>query len=493
MSSRCVSVVWVVAFGGASSAWCLTSARQLGATFDEPFYLRAGLESWRTGSNKPLLRAGTMPLPVEVETFPLYVWERMGRAPFDVDRDIATMLAVARAGNLVFWWLLLVYGFAWGRLLGGAWGGRLAVALLACEPNLLAHASLATTDISVSACLLAFGYQFHVGRGGDWCARVGLPALWYGVGLTAKASMLVWGPLVALALEAARLSGEGRLAASGMGIQGRIGLWWCAFKPCRLDLYKMGGLGLLWAFVYCGCDWKPEPTFVKWAVALPAGTFHDAMLWVAENLRIFSNAGEGLAYQIKHNIRGHGTFVLDEWYPRAVWFYFPVALSVKLSAVVLALLAAVACINRRALYGPLGVATLALFLFTFNCRVQIGIRLVLPLVAFLMVTLGLALVRIGTSVSPGVRRMAAVAALGAVAVPPALVWPDGLATPTPCGAGRKRPTTTSAIPTTIGVRGWSNSTAGRPSTPAGRRACGITAWTRAAPATAGSCRCTASP
>ena len=46
-----------------------------------------------------------------------------------------------------------------------------AVALLACEPVLLGHAALATTDIAVAACLLALAFEFHAGRGGRWPRR----------------------------------------------------------------------------------------------------------------------------------------------------------------------------------------------------------------------------------------------------------------------------------------------------------------------------------
>src|SRR5437016_353480 len=76
LRSRWIDGLWLLAFGIASSAWCVTSAAELGATFDEPLYLNAGLTGWRTGSNKLLMSAGTMPLPVDVETLPIYLWEQ---------------------------------------------------------------------------------------------------------------------------------------------------------------------------------------------------------------------------------------------------------------------------------------------------------------------------------------------------------------------------------------------------------------------------------
>ena len=121
--------LWLLICGIASSAWCLSAGQQLGATFDEPIYVTRGLEAWRTGSHAGLLHLGTMPLPVDVQTLPLLLWERWRGLPFDPAADLEQILPVARAGTLVFWWLLLLYGMLAGRTLAGPWAGRLAVAL----------------------------------------------------------------------------------------------------------------------------------------------------------------------------------------------------------------------------------------------------------------------------------------------------------------------------------------------------------------------------
>src|SRR5947209_1764716 len=149
---------WFLAWAVVSSAWCVTAASQLSATFDEPTYVQCGLERWRGGSTSGLMRLGTMPLPVDVETLPLYLWERSRGAPLDPIGRLHQLLPWARASALLFWWLLLFYAWRAARSLGGPWAGRLAVALLACEPTFLANAALATTDVAAAACLLAFAY-----------------------------------------------------------------------------------------------------------------------------------------------------------------------------------------------------------------------------------------------------------------------------------------------------------------------------------------------
>jgi hypothetical protein len=412
--------LWLLAWGTASSIWCLTAAHQLGATFDEPFYVSEGLEFWRTGSHSELLRLGTMPLPVDVETLPLSVWERWRGEWFDADADLARLLPVARAGTLVFWWLLLFYGRLAGRALAGPWGGRLAVAMLAAEPCLLANAGLATTDLAVTACLLAFAYHFQGGRGARWWKRVGIPALWFGLAVLAKASAIAFAPLCMVAIEWDRLwRGDGSEAVG----------WWARLRTLLRDGWQIGALGIVLTFVACGSDWQPQASFLAWAQRLPDGTFGRAMVWLAEHLRIFRNAGDALARQTSHNVRGHGVFLLGESDPRAVWYYFPVLLTIKLSLPLLAAPGVVALVNRRSLVNWACAAAAVLLVFSVFCRVQIGIRLLLPLVALTIVGLGAGAVQAWQSAGTvGKRGLAAVVTLGLVwtAGSAAWVWPDGL-------------------------------------------------------------------
>src|SRR5207247_1923716 len=119
----------------------------------------------------------------------------------DLDADFQHFLPWARAATLVFWWLLLFYALRTGHYLAGPWAGRLATALIAFEPNLLAHAGLATTDLAVTACLLALVYQYRAGRSAGWFRRLALPVLWFAATALSKASGVVFAPLVLLAVE----------------------------------------------------------------------------------------------------------------------------------------------------------------------------------------------------------------------------------------------------------------------------------------------------
>jgi len=422
---------WLIVFGLLSSAYCVLAAAHIGVTFDEPIYLLRGLEGWHLGGSGGLTKMGTMPLPVDVTTLSLYIWELLRGQRFDQLLEIDRMLPVARAGTLVFWWAVLFYGWRVGRSLAGPWGGRLAVALLACEPSLLAHASLATTDVAITACMLALVYHFREGRTSGWWLRVGLPSLLYGLALLAKASALVLGPLCLLVLELDRLGRKQAFAVPANG--GVVQLFRrliAELGPFGRDLKQIFGLGFLLMLIYCGSDWRPEPSFVAWASTLPDGPMASVMVYVADHLRIFSNGAEGIVWQIKHNSIGQGVFIAGRTDPRALWYYFPVALTMKLTASLLALPLLVAIVRPRALWNWVTVITAVLILFSVTFRVQLGIRLVLPLVAFFIVSAASAAANMIAAMASGWRRHLAAGIVACcvfwTAAASVIVWPNAL-------------------------------------------------------------------
>jgi len=421
---RWLDVGWFLLVVATSSFAAFTAGQRLGATFDEPAHIDAGLKCWRSGSYKPLMRWGAMPLPIDVQTLPIYLWERYRGEPFEPYLQMHELIPVARAASLPFWWLLLFYGSRWGRLLGGPWAGRLACGFLATDPNLLGHAALATTDLCLTATVLMATFHFFTNRESGWWWRVFVPGLLYGVALTAKASALPYVPLLGLVF------GIYHLIQTGQWTGGRD--WRKATARLRWDLVTMMAIGFVYLFAYCGCDWATEPSFIAWAHSLPEGPNRDAMVTISERLCIFTNGGEGLVQQIKHNMRGHdGTFVAGELHPKAVWYYYPVALSIKLADPTLLLLLAVLVIRPRALLTPAGWAVLVLLIFSLNTRVQIGVRLVFPLVAFLHLALAVAVCRASDNgrffeTPLNVLRVFAMLCVVGCAVECATVWPDGV-------------------------------------------------------------------
>jgi hypothetical protein len=428
MCKRAAEWLWLVPWCILGSLWCFSSAARVGPTFDEPFYLEEGLKTWRTGKPGGLLQKGTMPLPVLVTTAPVRVWELLRGKPVDLANEFHDALAVARPATLVFWWLLIVYGSLLAHRVGGPWAAWISVPLLACEPNLLANAALATTDIALSACLLVFIYHYQAGRDGPWAWRVGLPAVLYGVAVLAKASALVFGVLVMVTLEVLRATEK---SAPGNGWRQRLVDIWLAVwsRSFRHDTVQIISLGLAIAIVVCGSDWQPERSFFAWSHALPEGRFASLMAWLSEHLRLFPNGGQAIVRQIKHNIQGHGAYLLGHTSERALWYFFPIALTIKLALPLLLLPICLALLSPRSLCNQLTVLAVVFLIFSLNCHVQIGIRLVFPLVVFFILAVSIALAHAWKQ-SQGNRRRVLVGliccAQAWMMVAAVSAWPNGL-------------------------------------------------------------------
>ena len=428
---------WLLAWGIASSAWCLTAATQLGPTFDETVHVEQGLYHWRTGDHGTYMGPGTMPLPLDMDTLPLYLWECWRGVPFSARGDLAQLLPWARATALGFWWLLLTYAWRSGRQLAGRWGGRLAVALLASEPLLLGHAGLATTDIALSACLMALVYHYRTERTAGFARRVALPALWFGLAVATKASGLAFGPLCLLAVEIERLvrSRAFRLqnaTGSSVGWRPRLGHLATVLRPSVRDGALIVTGGLVIVLFLCGNDRHPlRPLAAAWAAWLPEGPVGSLITGVCEHVRSLPNGFHGLRAQFRHNANGHGwIFLAGVSRTEPCWYYFPLAMTMKLTLSLLLLPAHVAAVRARALLNWAGVAALALLAFTPLCRVQIGVRLVLPLVVLGTVGMAAGLVKAWQSCGKGWRRRlvtwGASISVAWAAAAALLVWPHGL-------------------------------------------------------------------
>lgn len=421
----------LAALGLLSAFWCIAAARALGATYDEPLYIKEGLERWRTGSTAVLMHYGTMPLPVDVQTLPLAVYERISGNRIDPVANLHQVLPWARAFTLLFWWLLIIHVWLTARWLAGPWAGLLAAAFVACEPSLVAHASLATTDIAIAACLIALTYHFARTReAASWWKRIAWPAFWFGLAVLAKASGLVFGALCLFLIEGQRCG------------------WWrggtVRFRHSFRELMHIGLLGMAFVFIYCGSDFQPQRSFVHWAHTLPQGTWASVMVWISEHLRIFSNAGEGIIKQVSHNVRGHGVYLLGETHPRALWYYFPVLLTIKVTIPLMigALLLGLRRLRTRSWDGnwPL-LCAVALLAFSLLCRVQIGIRFMFPLMTYLIIGLAVELVKFCREMpqrwSQRLMLTATGGSLAWTASAAVLVWPNGLCYVNPLWGGTR--------------------------------------------------------
>ncbi len=389
--------IWLLALIAASSVWCLTASARLGVTFDESFYVPAGLAGWRDGTNERLTFWGTMPLPANVQTLPLYLWERAtGRVWPD---DILVTLPFARAGNLPFWWLLLAYAMRFGKRLGGAWAGRIAAGFVATDPTFLGHAALATTDIAVTALTVAFAYHWEAGRERKFAWRILWPGVLFGLAVNAKASALLYCGLALFVCEAWR---------------------WKAIHRSLIAITSVVAIGIVTAIVVCG--WEHRPT--EWGTAvhakqLPNTDPFKARYQALSEWPAVPNAATALLFQMRHNDGGRGVYLLGQWHPHAVWYYFPVAVAVKIPETIALLALALLLVRPRALRNRLVLLAFLLLLSSLTTKLQLGVRIVFPAIAIADIGLAVAVVR-------GFGHKTGVAAITVMFALTTWVWPNGI-------------------------------------------------------------------
>ncbi|HEY1187654.1 MAG TPA: glycosyltransferase family 39 protein [Gemmata sp.] len=406
-------VVWAVVY-------CIPAAARIGVTYDEPFYLYAGLDGWYSGSPQRTTTVGTMPLPVFAATLPVYLEQvRTGERvylPFE-------RLRVARAVTLVWFVLLLVLALRLGRAAGGPWAGRLAAGLIAADPNFLAHAALATTDIATAAALVGLTCATYTGRAGGGWRRVALPGVWYGLAILCKLSALLYGGIILLALEIAHRFTSGTFVRPA-GASARDWSRTVAGAILR-SVLAVGGavaLGIAVAIVGCGVPGPDTNPLARMAGYVPAtDPLRPKLDELAVEYPRLPYAVVALVAQTGLNLRERPAFLNGTAYPGGCWFYYPVLMAMKVPAPAL-LLGLGALVRPRAALNALALVGLLLTAATLAASVQIGVRLVLPVVAIGYVWVAVAIVR-GFGRSGAMVGAVAVALVAATAV---WVWPHGL-------------------------------------------------------------------
>jgi hypothetical protein len=107
-----------------------------------------------------------------------------------------------------------------------------------------------------------------------------------------------------------------------------------------------------------------------------------------------------IEYQINHNGHHQNTFLLRT-IGNSFWYYFPIALSMKLSIPIFVITATLLGLRRQALRNWAIASAAILFLFSLLMRLQIGIRLILPLIALLIIGIAAAVANARRASGPG--------------------------------------------------------------------------------------------
>lgn len=381
-------------------------------TFDEPLHILAGYQYWHCRNyalnpeHPPLLKLlATLPISLENLQEPdLACREKINYklegfidgAQFMARNDIDQISTRTRLAASLMSLILAVLVFLAAHEMFGLMEAMIALALFAFEPILVAHGSLVTTDMAISATAFASVYALYRYFKRPGIGRLLITALAIGCMMAAKHTALLMLPLLfLLAVSDAclfrRRSDEQQKETinAGRRVLKNIGAY---------ALMGLLALGVLWASYGFQYHALPEgsPNTISLADVFNMGFDHEAI-----------NSAAGQVVQIIHashivpeaytlglaDVIGSGSrpmFLLGKEYPSGRWFYFPVAFTIKSSAVLLVLL------FISLFYFPLYkkhprellfllVPAAGYLAFSLTAGLNIGVRHILPIYPFLII------------------------------------------------------------------------------------------------------------
>lgn len=332
---------------------CLASMRHMTQTTDEGAYFRMGVLALEGGIDAPDMQR--MPVCAVNAAFS-GLWGAHDIAD-------ARALFLARIPTVLAGMLLGLYVMRWARALYGLPGMLVSGALFAFCPDTIAHSRLVTSDVPCE--LFLFMAVYHLvaylkhGRLRDGLLLVAA----CGLALVSKQTALLLGVIVPCIVLVHGLQGG--------PVRERFG-------PMRTLLW-LGGVLLIVNAAY-GFKFFTLTTSLG-AVPLPVPRVYvEALL-----LGMLYNTG----------ILPIDSYLLGQTSRTGWWYYFPVLFALKVPAAFLCLLAVRAAAWRPgaawrgldAWAWAVAVGALMLFL-TAGCRVQLGIRYMLPVFPFLFVAAG---------------------------------------------------------------------------------------------------------
>ena len=366
-------------------AQLLASATRLSATVDEGFHITSGYEFLRTGHMRlldehvplakalfawPLFFVPDLTPPEQASAYAQGDLIGVAQETVLVYQPIDRVIVACRIPVALLTVLLAATVYRWAARCFGPAAGLLALALFAFDPNILAHGSLATTDMGATAFIFWAVATFSRYLQRPTRQRWWIAAFFLGLAQGAKLTALLLLPLLgALALLAAWMrAGQGR---------------WRALARQALSYSAMVLTAALVLWALYRFEVRPLPAIADGQLPLPAASHIER--W----LRLQAHIDYGREAFLLGQNRMHG------------WrLYFPIAFVVKTplpTLLLLGLAGVQACRSQVArgrsqgetcdllvtchlLLFPLLYAAAALF-----STIDIGYRHLLPILPFLFV------------------------------------------------------------------------------------------------------------
>ncbi len=299
----------------AAFAQLLAAATQLSATVDEGFHITSGYEYLRTGQLR--LFDEHTPLAKALFAWPLFFVPDLTppeQAPGYTDGNLieaaqATILAyrpldrvivACRIPVVLLTLLLAASVYRWATAHVGVTAGLLSLALFTFDPNILAHGSLATTDMGATAfifwTLLTFSHHLRHPTRLSWWSTALLLGLSQGAKLTALLLFPILGLIILIDGWTQSLPSQRKraLLARGLSYTGMVTV----------------AVVVLWALY--GFEVRPLPEIAAGTIPIP----------MASHLKRWFRLQSNLDY-------GRETFLLGQNSMHGWWLYFPIAFALK--------------------------------------------------------------------------------------------------------------------------------------------------------------------
>ncbi|MBI4093251.1 MAG: glycosyltransferase family 39 protein [Candidatus Kerfeldbacteria bacterium] len=381
---------WLVA---TLAAGLLVPAWRESQTPDEAVYVTSGLSYWRTGDFRlnvehpplvklwlaiPLLFRGATWQPADADWRGASQWDV---APKVLYRNVSPgheLLVNGRMMNVLLTFGLIALAAAWAWKTWGRRAALLAAVLLAVEPNVLASGHLATTDIGFTLAVLASIFMFGLYLERRTATRLFTAATTFGLALLTRFNALLLVPVLIVLFFVSRRGKTGKLR---LGEISRVVIVFAAVS-----------FFLIWAAygfevrsLNAVQDRAANDLLNQWGsfgqlvqrIELPAASYVSGLLW-----------------QVAHNSGGQPAYLFGQTSQYGWWYYFPVALAIKMTLASLGL-ALVSLMTLRspghqpssAIFTPrfLGVSLFLLTIFMMVSKLDLGVRYALPTIVLLII------------------------------------------------------------------------------------------------------------
>ena len=406
-------------FAATFIALTVTSYVQKSATWDEPQHVIAGytalkLHDYRTDpEHPPFLRMWAalpslarddikMDVSVIDKTDPI-AWTGMLQFEFChlllyVLNGAGSLLYTARFMIVLLGVLLGILLFCWTRELLGFWPAVIVLGLYTIEPNILAHASLVTTDFGVTC--FAFGALYFLWRTARCLSIVNLCGLigFFTLAQISKFSAILLGPivLVLLAVHVCRrkqwrvsiakcrdLAGAGRKTVATAAILLSLALvTWLAIWA-SYDFRFLPSASSPWRMNSC-----EDPIMQKRTPELAR-----VVTWADEHHLLPNTYLQGF-FLTQAKTKQRGAFLAGRYSLKGWWYFFPLAFLIKtpVSVILLFLAGGLLCCARRGhfldddLY--VWLAIVGFLAPAMAAKLNIGLRHILPVYPFVLLIAG---------------------------------------------------------------------------------------------------------